>query len=240
MIITNENIKPTVIIKVGNDELFVVDGDQFLGLASGEGVHRNRPDQLIADLAANDHLDTGFFIHLDVFNLIESSAAAVDGVGVDKTITALTDMVSQLEDSAEPVVLVLFGDHKPWAGNGNSAYLAAGVNFDFSTLEGFANYYTTPYLIWANSAAQKQLGSDVTGAGGDFSPCCLMTEVFDRCGWEGPGFMQLAREIRDISPLVHVRNLYLWDNVLTDTLPQLEQEKVTAFLSAQYDREHGL
>jgi hypothetical protein len=42
------------------------------------------------------------------------------------------------------VVLVLFGDHKPWAGNAESAYAAAGVSFDVSTVEGFYNYYATP------------------------------------------------------------------------------------------------
>ena len=160
--------------------------------------------------------------------------------GVDKTITALTNMVTELEQSGEPVVLVLFGDHKPWAGNGNSAYRAAGVSFEMDSLEGFENYYGTPYLIWANSAAKNTLGRDFVGYGGDFSPCFLMAEVFDACGWEGSGFMQLQRRIRDITPLLHVQGLYLDDGQLTDTLSTIDQETVDTYRWAEYYREHNL
>ena len=160
--------------------------------------------------------------------------------GIKKTLTAITELTNGLEAMEEPVVLVLFGDHKPWAGNGNSAYVAAGANFNIGLMEGMYDYYATPYVIWANSAARATLENEFVGEGGDFSPCFLMTEVFDQCGWEGSGFMRMSREIRAVSPLIHERELYLLNGVLTDTLPQLEQEKLTAFLSAQYDREHEL
>ena len=35
----------------------------------------------------------------------------------------------------------LFGDHKPWMGNGGSVYEEMGIDFDTSTLAGFRNYY---------------------------------------------------------------------------------------------------
>ena len=158
--------------------------------------------------------------------------------GVNKTIAAITGLVEGLEEMEEPVVLVLFGDHKPWAGNGNSAYIGAGVSFDVSYLEGFYNYYSTPYLIWANSAAKTALGRDFVGDGGDFSPCFLMTEVFDRCGWTGSGFNQLQREIRKITPLLHVQGLYLNSGTLTDQLSTTEQEAVDAYRWAEYYREN--
>ena len=158
--------------------------------------------------------------------------------GLNKTITAVTAMVEELEEMEEPVVLVLFGDHKPWAGNGNSAYRAAGVSFEMDSLAGFENYYSTPYLIWANSAAKAALGRDFVGDGGDFSPCFLMTEVFDRCGWTGSGFNQLQREIRKITPLLHVQGLYLNSGTLTDQLSTTEQEAVDAYRWAEYYREN--
>ena len=158
--------------------------------------------------------------------------------GVADTIDAMTGLADGLEALDEPVVLVLFGDHKPWGGNGNSAYTELGANFDLSTLEGFAEYYSTPYLIWANSAAKAVLGNDFVGEGGTFSPCFLMTELFDQCGWEGPGFMQLSRQIRDITPLVHERELYLSNGQLTDTLSQEDGQFLQAFLGAQYFREN--
>src|SRR5699024_5413512 len=105
---------------------------------------------------------------------------------------AVTAMVDELEAMDEPVVLVLFGDHKPWGGNGNSAYTGIGADFALSTLEGFYEYYSTPYLIWANSAAKEPLDRDFQGEGGDSSPCFLTTELFEPCGWTGPAFLQSA------------------------------------------------
>ena len=160
--------------------------------------------------------------------------------GVQDTIQAMTGLAQDLEELEEPVVLVLFGDHKPWGGNGNSAYAQLGVSFDISTVQGFYDYYSTPYLIWGNSAARQALGTDLTGEGGDFSPCFLMEELFTQCGWEGPGFMQLSRQLRDITPLVHVQGLYWKDGGLTDALPAEEQDFLTAFLGAQYYRENGV
>ena len=140
----------------------------------------------------------------------------------------------------EPVVLVLFGDHKPWGGNGNTAYRELGVDFDLSTTQGFYDYYSTPYLIWANSAAKEVLGRDFVGDGGDFSPAFLMTELFDQCGWEGPGFMQLSRQMREITPLVHSQDLYWADGTITDTLDPEGTNFLQAFLGAQYYRENKI
>ena len=159
--------------------------------------------------------------------------------GVDSTIQAMVQLTQGLEELDRPVVLVLFGDHKPWGGNGNSAYADMGLTFDLGTLQGFYDYYATPYLIWANSAAKEVLDSDFTGSGGDFSPCFLMPKVFDLCGWTGPGFMQLARQVREITPLVHERGLYLSGGQITDALPQGQQDFVNRFLWAEYWRENN-
>ena len=150
----------------------------------------------------------------------------------------MTGLAAGLEELEEPVVLVLFGDHKPWGGNGNSAYAELGVDFSFDTLGGFYDYYATPYLIWANSAAKEALGQDFVGEGRDVSPCFLMTEVFDQCGWQGPGFMELSRQVRAVSPMVHGQNLFLKDGALTGELPGEEGEFLQSFLSAQYYREN--
>ena len=158
--------------------------------------------------------------------------------GVADTIDAMTGLAAGLEALEEPVVLVLFGDHKPWGGNGNSAYWTLGTDFNVATTQGFYDYYSTPYLIWANSAARAVLDNDFVGDGGDFSPCFLMEEVFDQCGWEGPGFMQLSRQLREITPLVHTQGLYWQDGGLTDALPPEEDAFYQDFLCAQYYREN--
>lgn len=157
--------------------------------------------------------------------------------GVEDTIAHMTRMVEEIERLDQPTVVVLFGDHKPWMGNGDSVYLELGVDFDRSQRAGFENYYGTPYLIWANSAAKEVLDADFVGEGGDFSPCFLMPKLFDLCGWEGPGFMQLSRQMRSITPLVHARGLFLKEEELTDALSPEEGRFYLDFLGAQYYRE---
>lgn len=157
--------------------------------------------------------------------------------GMFKTISSMERLLSGLEEESAPTVVVMFGDHKPWLGNGESVYHELGVSFDFGTFEGFSNYYATPYLIWANTAAKECLGREFTGEGRDISPCFLMTELFDLCGWEGPGFMQLARQMRDISPLLHSQGLFLRDHALSDVLSSTENEIYMDYLRAQYYRE---
>lgn len=117
--------------------------------------------------------------------------------------------VDAFRESEEPVVLVFFGDHKVTFGAGNSYYAELGVNSSEYTNEGFRNLYTTPYLIWANDAAKKALGKPFLGTGREISPCYLMAEIFDCCGWEGPSWLQYQRSIRDILPVLQSKNIYL-------------------------------
>ena len=158
--------------------------------------------------------------------------------GVNETVREYVRLTQELDARDTPVVLVLFGDHKPWMGNGGSVYEEMGIDFDTSTLAGFRNYYATPYLIWANRAAKEVLGADFTGDGGDFSPCFLMTRLFDACGWDGPGYMQLSRAMRDISPLLHTNGLFLHDGVLTSVLSDTDRSFYRSWLAVQYYREH--
>lgn len=157
---------------------------------------------------------------------------------VSDTIGNLLRLKEGLEALERPTVLVFFGDHKPWLGNGESVYRELEANLDLGTLEGFSNYYSTPYFIWANTAAKELLGEDFTGWGGNLSPCFLMTKLFDLCAWEGPCFMQLSREMRDFTPLVHVQERFLVDGVLTGRLDGAAGELYRDYLCAQYYRQH--
>ena len=116
--------------------------------------------------------------------------------------------VDRFRESKEPVVLVFFGDHKVTFGAGNSYYEEMGVNVQEYTAEGFCNLYTTPYLIWANDAAKQALGKSFAGTGRDISPCYLMAEIFDCCGWKGPSWLQYQRSIRDTLPLLQSKNIF--------------------------------
>jgi len=106
------------------------------------------------------------------------------------------------------VIVLIFGDHMPWLGNRNFVYHELAINIDRDTEEGYLNYYSTPYIIWANDPAKETLGNDFTGERGSFSPGFLMGELFDLCSWQGEGYMQALRELKEtvdvINPLIGV------------------------------------
>ena len=115
----------------------------------------------------------------------------------------LSEFVDALRASDEPVVLVVFGDHKPWLGSGNAVYKSLGISLDRSTEEGFYNYWSTGYFIWANNAAKRALGRNIVGEGPDISPCFLMNVLFERLGWEGDAYMQAVEPLRRELPVIH-------------------------------------
>ena len=169
----------------------------------------------------------------------ESACAILNNYfdGVADTIGQLRRFTEALEARGEPVVLVAFGDHKPWLGNDAAVYLELGVNLDTETREGFYNYYATPYLIWANGAAKEALGCAFAGAGGDLSPCLLMPELFDLCSWGGSPFLSLARSLRAVTPLVHEQGLFLENGALTDALSPAADAFYRQYRRAEYRRE---
>ena len=154
--------------------------------------------------------------------------------GVRRTGEYLMALTERLEAMEEPVVLVAFGDHKPWLGDSNSVYQEVGINLGLGEPEGFQNYYSTPYFIWANSAAKEVLGQEFVGEGPTISPCFLMCELFDQCGWEGNAFMQLSREVKALVPVITESGRYLDTGVSFADLTEAQQEAVTRYDLVQY------
>lgn len=153
----------------------------------------------------------------------------------------LADMVDAFRASDEPIVLVVFGDHKPWLGNGNSVYHALGVTLDQDSREGFYNYWSTPYLIWANDAAKAAVGRDIAGEGPDISPCFLMNVLFEQLGWTGDAYMQAADQCRAQLPVIHSHGVRLTaGGELTAQLPPEQKELARRFLCLSYYRAHQL
>ncbi len=151
----------------------------------------------------------------------------------------LSDMVEQLRASDEPIVLVVFGDHKPWLGNGNSVYDALGITFDQDTRDGFYNYWSTSYLIWGNDAAKAALGTELVGEGPDISPCFLMDVLFEQLGWQGSAYMQAARECRRELPVIHNQGACLTaDSQLLREPTQRQGEILHRFRCLEYYRTH--
>ena len=147
----------------------------------------------------------------------------------------LKQFFDYFRQSDDPVVLVVFGDHNPWLGDGNSVYETIGLNLDFSTEEGFYNYYSTRYLIWANDAAKATLGQDFTGEGPTISPNFLMNEVFRACGWTGPAYMQATQQVMDAVPVMNTpTGLSVENGVLTSSLTPEGQALADDYNAIQY------
>lgn len=154
---------------------------------------------------------------------------------IQDTNDALGDFFDYFRASDEPVVIVLYGDHNPWMGDANSVYNMLGIDLDFSTQQGFMNYYATRYLIWANDAAKAALGNDFQGTGPDIGPYFLMEELFRLCGWEGNAYMQAQSQLLDRVPVMNQpTGLYLEHGALTDVLAPDNLDLVRQFNSIQY------
>ena len=165
--------------------------------------------------------------------ILENYFGSIANTG--KHLKALTDA---LRADAEPVVLVLFGDHNPWMGDGNSVYKAMGLDFDLDSQDGFLNYYSTRYIIWANDAAKAVLGNGFQGEGPTLGPSFLMNEVFRLCGWEGPAYLQAIDPVLDRVSVVHASGRYLEDGVLTTELTPENAELVRRYRAMDYFWHH--
>lgn len=137
---------------------------------------------------------------------------------VENTIANLMILKDFLAAQEEPYVLVLFGDHNPWMGDGNSIYKSMGLNLDQSTQEGFSNYYSTRYLIWANDAAKETLGNDFQGEGPAVGPYFLMNQLFELCGWEGPAYLQATNAVARQVPVQNSTGVFLENGLFTQDL----------------------
>ena len=160
---------------------------------------------------------------------------------VRDTADRLTGLLDFLERQEEPVVLFLYGDHKPWMGYSGSIYEELGISLDTSTTEGFLNYYATWYAIWANPAAKEVLGHDFVGQGPDLSPCFLMNEVFELCGWEGSAYMQAQKEAADALPVLHTTGWVKEKGVYRPEASEEGQALMDRFQNLSwYDRTHWI
>ncbi len=165
----------------------------------------------------------------DSYYILNNYLAAIQNTGEN-----LLKLIDGLRDDDEPVILVVFGDHKPWLGNSNSVYEEMGINIDTTTDEGFYNYYATPYFIWANGAARERFGDVFTGEGPDISPCFLMNLVFERCSWQGSRFMQLASKAMRRVPVINTNGFYLEEGRIVSELSEEGERLVNDMKTAEY------
>jgi len=143
-------------------------------------------------------------------------------------------MLNVLHSDDEPVVVLLFGDHKPGLGD---VYNELGVNMDHSTDEGFMNYYSTEYIIWANQKAKEVLDSDFIGEQEVISVNYLMNKLFEVCSWEGSAFMKYTDKVRETLPIISTSNVYSSGEInktFSDTLTREQLKTLKDYRMAEY------
>lgn len=114
--------------------------------------------------------------------------------GIKKTDVALKKLIDYFEKEEEPAIVMFFGDHNPYLGD--DGYSELNIDLDISTIEGFENYYETPYVIYANVAAKKVFNKDFVGEGSTISPIFLMNELFDYCNLSGSEYLNYMSDLK--------------------------------------------
>ena len=117
--------------------------------------------------------------------------------GIKKTNIALEKLINYFDDEDEPVIVIIFGDHNPYLGDGALGYNELGINMDISTIEGFLNYYETPYIIHGNNAAKEVFNKNFIGTSETISPIFLMNVLFNYCGLSGNQYMQYMNDLKN-------------------------------------------
>lgn len=153
--------------------------------------------------------------------------------GIENTNEELLELVENIKKQDEPIVLVFFGDHNPWLGNGNSVYNMLDINFELDKEEGAYNYYGTPYVIFANNEAKKVLKNDFTGEGERISPTFLMNKLFELAGYDGNEFMKASNELKEKFQVIN-SEFYVCDNKFKNTLTAEEEKILNDFYKVQY------
>lgn len=152
------------------------------------------------------------------------------------TVHCLRVLLGQFDTREEPVVVVLYGDHRPWLGNNASVYEELGINIDTATEEGLYNKYSTDYVVWGNTAAREILGDVFTEEGETISPNFLMNQVFDLCGWVGNSYLQFTSAVQDQMPVITTIGRFAWEGGFYEEkdLPPKAASVLTAFRRVQY------
>ena len=177
------------------------------------------------------------FVYWDVPGCSDECFSAVNHylAGLVDTQQHVAAALDALRDDPEPVVVLIYGDHRPRFVEELNFYDVSGISFDQSSDEGIRNTYATPYVIWANNAARDLYGEETfLGEGPDTSSCFFMTRLFDLLGWEGSADMQFGRQVMARIPVIHAEGFYEVDGEFVTELSAEDAELLRQYECLQY------
>ena len=143
----------------------------------------------------------------------------------------------------EPVVLVFWGDHLPYLGDGQQGYneLGLGLTPEENGTDSFLRSYETPYLLWANDAAASALDWERATAAldlpdsGVISACYLGSAVLELTGRgaESPWFAYLNQVRREL-PVLQKQTVQTGDGAISDGMTEEQAALVSRLRQWSY------
>lgn len=166
------------------------------------------PDYLITDKEINENVLNAVNYYLN---------------GIKNTTEHIKELHDAFQASDQPTIMVLFGDHNPVFGSGADGFEMIGINMDIGTKDGFLNYYSTPYVIWANDAAHALYDNKLPKGekGPTISPNYLMNELFHYLGWGGNAYMKYTDDLEKEIPVLHAS----WKLIDGEWTQEVSEEK---------------
>lgn len=146
---------------------------------------------------------------------------------------------------SEPVVLVFWGDHLPYLGDNQLCYRELGLDpgKEEEQRTDALSSYKTPYVIWSNDAAARQLNWDKRasslklGKDNTISASYLGATTLEMTGRSGesPWFRYLT-QVRASLPVIQKKLCLTQDGKVTalTSLPEKEQEQISKLLRWSY------
>lgn len=158
--------------------------------------------------------------------------------GVRDADAMLGRLTTYFSKSDEPVVLVFWGDHLPYLGDNQLCYQELGLDAgkeESQRTDALASY-KTPYVIWSNRAAARQLDWDKKASslkldkGNTISACYLGATTLQLTGRsnESPWFRYLT-QVRQSLPVIQKKLCLTEDGKVTSlsSLPEEEQQLIS-------------
>lgn len=146
---------------------------------------------------------------------------------------SLYELVKYIDSTDEATILIFFGDHNPYLGENGSIYKELGINVDLTTVDGFLNYYSVPYVIHANKEAKKVFNKSFTGSLDTISSNYIMNELFEYVGLKGNEYLQYTSSVKNDIDVIS--NIYYKENNSYVEKDKVSNEKlISEFMKINY------
>ena len=140
---------------------------------------------------------------------------------VKKSDEAFEDLIQHFENTDEPVIILMFGDHQP----GDYALKAIWRPEDDPDIQTLQQRYKVPFVMWANFDIESEY---VEGISLNY----LSTLLFQKAGVPLTGYQEFLSELHETFPVINAKGVidaegqyYAWDDDIPDEDGLLEKYK---------------